>query len=158
MHAVRPESKFGQARKEVRMRIGGVEDEESNVLGEVKSEEDDRHDPRQPNEQRRVEQEKIRLLFRSWCRHCVRGEGKVEYCGRATAEERSVPEIHVDLKVHGRRQGRRLSPRLRGRRVLRCRKSDIEPAGNPYSTSAAYSAAVHTRTRMSCHSVLSQQQ
>ena len=53
---------------------------------------------------------------------------------------------------------RRLSPRLRGRRVLRCRKSDIEPAGNPYSTSAAYSAAVHTRTRMSCHSVLSQQQ
>ena len=38
-------------------------------------------DPSKPTDEERREHELTHLPFRSWCRHCVRGRGREEYCG-----------------------------------------------------------------------------
>ena len=50
-----------------------------------------KRDPRHRREQERLGHEMTRLLFRSWCSHCIREED----CRRTTAEERNVSELHV---------------------------------------------------------------
>ena len=70
------------------------EDEEYGVRKTVK-----KLDPREPSKERE-EHEKSHLLFRNWCRHCVRGRGKEEAC-REAKRDHEVAEVHFDFIFMG---------------------------------------------------------
>ena len=56
--------------------------------------------PSLPNGAEVEEHEKTHLPFRSWCRHCVRGEEKqAEH--RRMAQEKVGPEMHMDFAFMG---------------------------------------------------------
>ena len=49
-----------------------MEDETENGSRTVKKVQD----PREPSKEERAQHERTHLLYRSWCRRCVRGRGK----------------------------------------------------------------------------------
>ena len=55
-----------------------------------------KQDPREPSADERPEHEKTHLLFRSWCRHCVRGRVKDETC-REGKRSPNAAELHMDF-------------------------------------------------------------
>ena len=64
-----------------------------------------RNDPRKPSEEEIKEHEVTHIPFRSWCRHCVKGQGVEEPCGRSDREDGRVPEVHLDFMFMGEEEG-----------------------------------------------------
>ena len=57
--------------------------------------------PYKPSEKEVDEHDLTHLPYRSWCRHCIRGRGKETSHEKQDAEERSVPEFHMDFCFPG---------------------------------------------------------
>ena len=53
-------------------------------------------DPKRPTQNEIDEHMKVRLLYRNWCCHRVRGRGKAEDHRRQAQSERIIPEFHMD--------------------------------------------------------------
>ena len=84
----------------------GSEEEEGDGSGEYGSRTPEkRNDPRRPSESEVREHELTHIPFRSWCRHCVRGQGVEEPCRRSDREDGGVPEVHLDFIHEGRGGG-----------------------------------------------------
>ena len=74
-----------------------------------------RNDPRKPSEKEVREHQMTHVPFRSWCRHCVRGQGVEEMCKRMDREDGGVPEVHLDFMFMGEEQGGKTLAFLVGR-------------------------------------------
>ena len=66
-----------------------------------------KHEPKGPSERERQEHSVTHLPFRSWCRHCVRGQGTEEPCKRTKGEGPEIPEVHLDFMFMGEETGGR---------------------------------------------------
>ena len=58
-------------------------------------------DPRMPTREEVLEHELTHLPYRSWCRHCVRGKGKVIDHRRQGQREVKIRELHCDYCFMG---------------------------------------------------------
>ena len=74
-----------------------------------------RNDPRKPSESEVKEHEMTHIPFRSWCKHCVRGQGVEEACRRSDREGGGVPEVHLDFMFMGEEEGGKTLAVLVGR-------------------------------------------
>ena len=59
-----------------------------------------RQDPQEPMPKEREGREKTHMPFRSWCRHCVRGNGNEEACNK-TDRRHDLADVHMDFMFMG---------------------------------------------------------
>ena len=59
-------------------------------------------DPKLPTQAEIDEHVMTHLPYRSWCTHCVRGRGGAHPHRKAEAEDRSIPELHMDYCFMGK--------------------------------------------------------
>ena len=57
--------------------------------------------PYRPSQSEVDDHNETHLPYRSWCKHCIRGRGKEASHHQQTAEERTVPEFHMDFCFPG---------------------------------------------------------
>ena len=68
------------------------------------------------------------MPFRSWCRHCVKGQGMEESCRRSGREDGGIPEVHLDFMFMGEEEGGKTLAILVGReRWTKATMSTVAP-------------------------------